>query len=295
MRKLPPLNAIRAFEAVARSGGIRAATDELFVSQSAISRHIANLEAYLKTQLFLRRGKRLILTDIGREYLQRLEPALDTIAQASARARQNPPSSSLTVSVPPSLLLNWLLPKFRTFLESYPDIEITWDDHMTFPEDFKGIDCAIEYRVEPSSRLISEPLLDDEIVAMASPDYVARYAINSIEDVRGCLLIETERRLVSWDDVLRSYPWREEQKRLRVALSMHALEAARLGYGIALANRLNASHAFRKKELCIPFSIDQKNLPRHPQYFISVPRQASDNASVAHFIEWLKTIVHENG
>jgi len=287
MRKLPPLNAVRAFEVVARSGGIRAATEELFVSQSAISRHITNLESYLESQLFLRRGRRLILTDAGREYLQQLEPALNTIAQASSRAAQTRRPESLKVSTPPSLLLNWLMPKFGSFLEEYPDIEVSWIDRMTLPDDVKGIDCAIEYRIDPSNSLESVPLLQDEIVAMASPGYVSRYAIHSLDDVRGCRLIETERRFVSWDDVLQSHSWRKNQKRLRVELSMHSLEAACQGYGIALANRINASKFIASGELTIPFTIDQKPLPKRPQYFISRPLKAASSDAIANFIAWL--------
>ena len=198
------------------------------------------------------------------------------------------------MSVPPSFLFNWLLPKLRSFLDSNPDIEITWADHLTFPEDVRGIDCAIEYRVEPSPRLNSEPLLYDEIVAMAAPEYLSRYAIGSLEDVRGCRLIETERRLVSWDDVLVNYKWAKEPVRMRVALSMHALEAARLGYGIALANRLNASQLIRTQEICIPFAIDQQQLGKRPQYYISTPLNGNTSDATKQFISWLTAAVQAN-
>jgi len=286
-RKLPPLNAVRAFEAAARAGGVRAAAEELGVSQSAVSRHIANLEGVLQTSLFLRSGRRLELTDTGREYLQQLEPAFDSIARASQRAAGERRRERLSVSAPPSFILNWLMPRLGGFMEAHPEIELRLVDRMTFPEQGGDVDCAIEYRLDTSPRLRSTALISDEIVPMAAPDYIARHRIRALEDVAACTLIETERRLVSWSDILPPGPERARPRVLTVGLSLHALQAARLGYGIALANRLNASAPMREGALEIPFVLDQSRLPPRPRYYYSVPPGRGADKERA-FHDWLE-------
>ena len=286
-RQLPPLNAVRAFEAAARTGGVRAAADELNVSQSAISRHISNLEEHLQTQLFLRRGKRMILTSTGREYLEQLEPALDTIARASIRAMPFQKRKSLAVSAPPTFAVNWLMPRLHRFLDGNPELDLRFVDSSTYPESSSEVDCAIEYRIEPSTRLKSEALFSDEIVPMASAAYVKRFAIRRLEDLQDCTLIETERRLVSWRDVLGQQNWTDQQKTLIVSRSLHALEAARQGLGVALANLHNASSAVSEGELVTPFAIDQNTLPSRPRYFFSTTGDTTLSANALLFREWL--------
>ena len=124
MRKLPPLNALIAFESVARLGSAGAAADELCVTQSAISHHLTNIEEYLQTKLFHRKSRRLILTDVGKDYLKQIGPAFDTIVNASNEAASFADRETLTVSVPPSLITNWLIPRMSEFLESNPNLNI---------------------------------------------------------------------------------------------------------------------------------------------------------------------------
>ncbi|WP_212524343.1 LysR substrate-binding domain-containing protein [Actibacterium sp. MT2.3-13A] len=285
-RKLPPLNSVRTFESAARTGGVRAAAQELNVSQSAVSRHIAILEEYLQTPLFVRSGRRLVLTDAGREYLQQLEPALDSIARASLRATSVKPRERLSVSAPPSFISNWILPRLSGFLEQHPEIELRLVDRMTFPESGEDVDCAIEYRIDTSPRLRSEALMSDEIVPMAAPDYISRFAIRGLDDLSVCTLIETERRLVSWSDILPAATARARPRILTLSLSVHALEAARQGYGVALANRHNASRLVRSGELRVPFLLDQAHLPPRPRYYYSVPPNRRSEKERA-FRDWL--------
>ncbi len=287
MRPIPPLNSIKAFEVAARLGGVRLAAEELNVSQSAVSRHISNLEIYLETELFERRGKRIILTETGREYLQQLEPALDTISRASQIAARHKPRGYLTISAPPTFVSNWIMPRLHRFLAEKPDLNLRFLAHLTMPEDNAEIDCGVEYRFEPSPRLLSHVLLPDEIVVLAAPSYVSAYAIQSLKDLRGCTLIETERRLVSWSDVLKVYPWAQKQRMISVSLSSHAFEAARHGLGVALANRHNAMNLILTGELTIPFVVDAVEIPPVPRYFFSVTEQKAHDANVRAFGDWL--------
>ncbi len=288
VRRLPPLNAVRAFEAAARTGSIRAAADEQNVSQSAISRHVANLEAYLGAALFHRHGRRLLLSEAGREYLQQVETALDSIARASEHASRLRPRERLSISAPPSLTGNWILPRLHRFLEQNPDLDLRLLDRMTHPETEGEVDCAIEYRIDTSPRLKSEALLSDEIVPMAAPAYAARLSIDSLDSLQQATLIETERRLVSWTDVLSGRSWLGRQRMLTVSLSLHALEAARLGLGVALANRHNAKRFVQSSDLAIPFEIDQGLLPPRPRYWFSLSPGQTASEKALLFRDWLR-------
>src|SRR5262245_32339082 len=108
MRRLPPLNALRAFEAAARSENFSHAATELGVSQAAVSQHVKSLEAALGLKLFARDGKRLLITSAGREYLTVIRDALDRIAVGTDRVLQQRPSSVLVVSTSPAFGARWI-------------------------------------------------------------------------------------------------------------------------------------------------------------------------------------------
>jgi len=287
MRSLPPLNSIKAFEVAARLGGVRLAAAELNVSQSAISRHISNLEAFLQAELFERRGKKIVLTPTGREYLQQLEPALDAISRASQVAARHKPRRHLVVSAPPTFISNWIMPRLHRFLAQEPELDIRFLANLTVPEENEQIDCAIEYRFDSSPRLHSQILLRDENVVLASPAYISANSIACLQDLRGCTLIETERRLVSWTEVLKAFAWGQKQRLISVDLSSHAFEAARHGLGVALANRHNATSLISDGDLAVPFGLDTEGLAPTPRYFFSTSDSKSNTPNAQAFGSWL--------
>ncbi len=118
----PPLNALRAFEAVARLGSFRAAADALFVTQSAISHQIRNVEDWLGKPLFKREGNRTRLLPHGADLARSLAGSLAQIDAACARARDiNQP---LVIAAIPSVAMCWLIPRLSHFRAAHPEIEI---------------------------------------------------------------------------------------------------------------------------------------------------------------------------
>src|SRR5258707_12286935 len=108
-RQLPPLNALRAFEAAARSESFTRAAEELHVTQGAVSHQVKALEATLGIELFKRERQRLIITDAGREYLNVVRDALDRIAAGTERVLPRQNSGVLTVSTSPDFAAKWLV------------------------------------------------------------------------------------------------------------------------------------------------------------------------------------------
>jgi len=293
MYKLPPLHSLRVFEAVARLGGVRQAANELCVTPPAVSHQLAKLEEYLGSPLFIRKGRALLLTETARDYLTEIRPSLQAIGRATAVASQKKNRETLTVAAPPTMTTKWLLPRLSDFFASYPEYDVRLLDRMTLDPEERGIDIAIEYRFEADPHFSSRQLLDDEIVALASPGYVEENKLDSIEGLKGLTLIETERRLNSWKSILSDYGWVRDQRFLAVGYSLHAFEAAAQGLGVALGNRINAEGMLADGQLCIPFEINDSYLPPLPRYYLSVPPHKERWGRVVAFVDWLEMMLLE--
>src|ERR1700730_15826966 len=123
-RRLPPLNALKAFEAAARSESSTRAAEELHVTQGAVSHQVKALEATLGLKRFNRERQRLTLSEAGREYLAVVRDALDRIALGTERLVQRQSAGVLTISTSPDFAAKWLVYRLGRFAESHPDIDL---------------------------------------------------------------------------------------------------------------------------------------------------------------------------
>src|SRR6478752_1865965 len=170
-RRLPPLSALRPFEAAARLESFSRAAEELHLTHGAVSHQVRALEEHLGTPLFARHGKRVTLTAAGRTFAERVRAALDEIAQAAdnLRARRD---DRLTVSVLPSFASRWLMPRLIRFMDANPGIEVNVNA-TTALADFRAeeVDVAIRFGVGPWPPLACEKFLEDEYFVVASPRF----------------------------------------------------------------------------------------------------------------------------
>lgn len=123
-RYLPPLNALRAFEAAGRHQSFTGSADELNVSHAAISRHLRGLEKQLGVQLFKNVARGVVLTDAGHRYLQEITPALEKISQASEQLRDRV-EGNLSISCESTFAMKWLMPRLGEFQDRFADIDVT--------------------------------------------------------------------------------------------------------------------------------------------------------------------------
>ena len=145
-RHLPPLNALRAFEAAARHLSFTRAAEELAVTQAAISHQVKALEEWLGVDLFIRRNRKLFLTEAGQAYLPPLTNAFNELDDATHRTTRVDSSGVLTVSVLPSFAAKWLVPRIGKFRERHPDIDILIspsEDLVQFDRD--GVDVGVRH------------------------------------------------------------------------------------------------------------------------------------------------------
>lgn len=140
--RLPPLNALRAFEAAARHNGFVAASEELNVTRGAISRHIKLLEEHLGTPLFRRNAKGVDLTDAGKRLLPVLSDAFEKIAREATRLSSS--ASDLRIICPPATSIRWLIPKLESFRQKHPDIRVrlTTEFHSKLGMDVSDYDIG---------------------------------------------------------------------------------------------------------------------------------------------------------
>jgi LysR family glycine cleavage system transcriptional activator len=169
-RHLPPLNALRAFEASARLGTFVAAAAELHVSAAAVSQQVRRLERYLDTALFQRLARGLVLTDQGREYLPELSVGFDLLGQSTARLRMQRAGGVLTLTTLAAFANGWLLPRLHRFRERAPRIEVVLRTSRVLA-DFRreDIDLAIRFAPNLSRGLHGELLCGEELFPVASP------------------------------------------------------------------------------------------------------------------------------
>src|SRR5436305_11401937 len=122
--RLPPLNALRAFEAAARHLSVKKAAIELNVTPAAVSHQIRMLEDYLGVQLFHRYNRALELTDAARASLPKLREGFDCLVQAVERLRSHVSGGVLTVSAAPSFAARWLMPRLHRFIAAHPEVDV---------------------------------------------------------------------------------------------------------------------------------------------------------------------------
>ena len=173
-RNLPPLNALRAFEAAGRHQSFSRAAEELGVSHSAISRHVRGLELRLKARLFRDLPRGLELTRDGAVYLAHLSPVFDAIAEATDALTERP-SGMITVNCEPMFATKWLIPNLRSFTDRHPEIEIRLEASEALADVSRyATDVAIRYvhsgvPDRPATLLSNAPLYP-----YASPDLIAQ-------------------------------------------------------------------------------------------------------------------------
>jgi LysR family glycine cleavage system transcriptional activator len=172
-RRLPPLNALRAFEAAARLGSFAAAAQELRVTDSAVSQQVRTLERYLGTRLFKRLPRGLLLTELGSTYLPVLTAGFDRLAEATLRLRSAGVGGLLTVAALPAFATGWLLPRVSRFRERYPRIDLLLKTGRALA-DFRreDIDVAIRFGTGGGAQTRSMFLLAEDVFPVASPTLV---------------------------------------------------------------------------------------------------------------------------
>ncbi|SMY16499.1 LysR family transcriptional regulator [Photobacterium aquimaris] len=242
MRSLPPLKGIIYFEASARLQSFKLAAGELFVTPGAVSHQIQTLEEFIGQKLFIRQHRGIKLTNAGIRYFNRISLILKDLDQATTDIGFVTKTQKLIVSIPPTLLNKWLLPRLNYSYLTDNSIAIVFIDTIeTLDLNKENIDLSIRYCIEAPKEKYYRLLFQEQMIAVCAPNYISK-PLDDLADERlaSCTLIETTNRLIQWDLVLANNnikPY-SNQSKIYFQNSMHTIEAAIQGIGIAFVNRL---------------------------------------------------------
>jgi len=294
--RLPPLNALRAFALSGRHLSFSQAAAALHVTPAAVGQQVRALENQLGAALFVRRGRRLELTEAGQSLLPGVTSAFDQLGLALdafyRRARRRP----LTVSVEPSFAAKWLLGRLDHFREQHPGIEIRLDATtrlVDFARD--GIDLAIRYGSGEYPGLRVDRLLEEQVFPVCSPRLASgSRALREPADLGSHTLLHSD-----WDPDNPTWPDWEMWLQAAGVEGIDAsagpqfagpegytlmLEAAVAGQGVALSSSVLAGDDLRAGRLVRPFVL---SMPQPLGYYVVCLTAIADTSPAATFRDWL--------
>jgi LysR family glycine cleavage system transcriptional activator len=294
-RKLPPLNALKAFEASARLGSFVLAAAELNVTPSAVSQHIRKLEDFYGRQLFIRRNNQLLLTDIARTVLAESSQMMDGLAELTERLLGGPTRSNLIVSVLPSVGVRWLNRRLPEFLNEHPDVRLDLrleEDPVDF---FRNrIDVRLCYGEHLYPEFVTVPFKRDRVTALCRPDLLPR---ERVDPAAPHALGDDELIHVAWRAGFSSYPawstWFASQGITRhprrelghtTDTSSVAIDLACSGRGVVLGQEMLAENELAAGDLVTPFP---HWMPLQYDYCVVHAESNKRNRVVSGFVEWL--------
>jgi LysR family transcriptional regulator, glycine cleavage system transcriptional activator len=284
MKKLPPLNAIRAFEAAGRHVSFTKAAVELNVTHGAISRQVATLERWMGTSLFVRGASQLVLTPTGRSYLAEVSASLDRLALASIHAREQAAPVVLQVNSPPTFTMRWLIARMSGFQRMRPEVEIRLTTSLA-PVNFaeNRYDVAIRGAAEPLTHCISEAFMTELIVPVCHVDLVQRRRLRRPADLARETLLSYSTEPYAWSDWLAAAGLSSlvPVGTLRFEQMYFALQAASEGLGVVLVPLFLAIDDILAGRVCTPFGLLHAKRRR---YFAN---SAVRNPVIEDFRRWL--------
>jgi LysR family transcriptional regulator, glycine cleavage system transcriptional activator len=287
LRRLPPLNALKAFEAAARHESFTRAAEELCVTQGAVSHQVKALETELGLKLFTRERQRLIITEQGREYLAVLRDAFDRIALGTERLRQRQTSGALTVSTSPDFAAKWLVNRLGHFLEAHPEIDLRVSatmHHVDFARE--DVDVAVRHGEGDWPGLDAVRLSPEQLFPVCSPKLMSGpRAIREPADILKHPLLHMEDRQ-SWVRWLEAAGVPETGAVHGPVLNRASMliDAAVDGQGIALARTTLAAWDLINGRLVRPFPL---SLPLTKTYWIVCPNATASLPKIVAFRDWL--------
>jgi len=291
-RRLPSLNALKAFEAASRHESFTEAAVELFVTHAAISRHIRELEEWLGTELFSRTGRGVALTDAGRRFGNRLTPLFDNMAEATREAAAQGTVRTLNVSVEPSIASRWLVPRLGRFNELHPDIELNIDPDNRLV-DFRSdkADLGIRYGLGRWDNVEIQKLISDVgIFPVCGPRLIRNSGPVVPADLANYNLLHESRKQYWTDWLAAAGVQGVEDWRGTVFQGHLAIEAAEAGQGFALGDMILCTDAILEGRLVRPFALDIRD---HGGYFIVRAKGSKESAPARAFREWLQAEMAE--
>lgn len=286
-RNLPPLNALKAFEAAARYESFTAAAAELNVTHAAISRHIRELEGWLAIKLFVRTGRGVALTERGKSYLTEVTRGFDLLSSATdnVSGRRRRRRQPLLVTVEPSFAALWLVPRLGRFTAANPEIELSVDStHRLVDFARNEADVGVRYGRGVWNNVAADLLTRTSLMPVCSPRLLRETGVRTPSDLPPSLLLQEETRRY-WNEWLQAAGVADRISPEGPTLGLHlTIPAAEAGQGFALADEVIAGDALVGGRLMRPFAVSVQS---YAYYFVRGADRKETRAMTA-LHTWLK-------
>jgi LysR family transcriptional regulator, glycine cleavage system transcriptional activator len=286
-RRLPSLNALRAFEAAARHLSFTRAAEELAVTQGAVSHQVKALEQQLGLALFHRRNQRLTLTGAGQAYLPVVRDAFDRLAAGTEQLVVAEQSKRLTISVSPNFAANWLVPRLGHFVEQHPDLDLRINatlHHVDFARE--DVDMAVRHGEGDWPELHVTRLCREELFPASSPKLLeGAHPLHVPADLRHHTLLHLDDRQ-DWNkwldaagvegvDLSRGVVFNQASMAIRAAVD---------GQGVTLARTALVALLLLEGRLVRPFPLA---VPARYAYYIVCPKATAERPKITLMRDWL--------
>lgn len=288
MQLLPhSLTAIRVFDAVARHASCSRAADELFLTQSAVSKQLQSLEDYLGVKLFTRMHQGVALTDPGAEYWRAVKPALTILADATVRARmQKNDDATIHLGLPATFGQKWLIQRVAEFTRLHPDITVQFAPKQTTASAPAAFSAEIRAGRGVWEGMHSHYLMGRELFAVCSPAVASAIDTRTAEQLLKYRLLEHVRFPQMWDRWfaarrVSAYEGRNAQRYEQFSVMISALSA---GMGIGLMPRCLIEQELAEGTLTALF---EEPLKTEYGYYLTYRKDQYPSAALKRFSEWL--------
>jgi LysR family glycine cleavage system transcriptional activator len=285
--RLPPLNALKSFEAAARLGSFTRAAGELGVTHGAVSRQVRLLEDWLDTPLFLRTGRNAVATRAGMELLAEIGPLFDRLAAATHHLRNRaPPSGPLHLSVLPTFAMRWLIPRLPEFEREHPGLELRIVTASIPAEQFRmDVDVVIS---GPSRQpgWVGTRFLGEARLPVLSPALLRQIPLRRPHDLVHHTLLHAATLPQAWPRWLAAAGV-PDLKPVREQIFEHfyfAIQAALEGLGVLMGPVALIGEELRARRLVAPFA---EPATRTRGYFLFAPAASRDSPPIAALRNWL--------
>lgn len=296
MRKLPPVNAIRAFDAASRHLQFQQAAEELGVTPAALSYQIRQLEDHLGIKLFRRLNRAVELTREGRLISDGVVDAFERLEQTFALLKEEE-DNTLVVSTGPAFSAKWLAPRLHFYLEAYPDIDFRLSANLKLTDfDRDGVDAVIRFGSGDYPGLYVEPLFEEISTPLIAPSLFEKLGRQADEALFSNVTLIHDESLKfleasQWERWLQAkgYDSVDAHKGARFSHADHCIEAAVDGWGIVMARLGFAFREINAGRLMAPF---REVVSAKGGFYFCCPEENLKKEKVLHFLAWLRDEAH---
>lgn len=294
---IPSLDLLKGFEAVARHLSFTRAAAELFVTQSAVSRQVRQLEEQLGVRLFERRTRAVVLTEEGHRFYAELEPLLQQLGALTQKFTAIRSAARVRVTATLTFSALWLVPRLTDFQEKHPDVEVhIVADNVVRDLVRDGFDVAIRYGARGIAGAAAEPLFGETLTPVCSPELLGKQPLASPRDLDHHVLIhfndlEGRAPWLSWDAFFTAIGWTTEHPRGGAVHFSHydqAIRAARAGQGVALGRFPVVDRMLADGGLVAPLRTAAAQTLRDRDYWLVGAAAGSAPREVELFAAWLR-------